>query len=290
MLISKSITQSITQSINQTISGSSSASVPNMQEIIPSCNFDVDATVSASYGGSGQTFSNLVVAPADGVAVQTDYDFTLGANDTPSTDDPTFTGTAGDPAAFFAHDGGDFFQIAGGNPAWLDDLFKDMSGTSSGTTGWFSSVIHIGTLGFFRAGGTGDGIGFNGINFTNQTATNEIGADFRSGSSSTFRTDDDPITATGDYLITWTWDFSIASPIFQVYIGATSQTIFAQPPTRGTTTNGSDSPMQLMQSDDLLPAKSGAKTYAFSMGQDFLDQTAINAIKAEYELRHARSY
>lgn len=291
MLINKSINQSINQSTNQSINGSSGgASVPNMQDIIPSANFDVDATVEASYGGSGQTFANLVVAPADGVASQTDYDFNLGADSGSSTDDPTFTGSAGDSGAYFLHDGGDFFRLAAANTAWLENLFKDMSGTSSGTTGWFSAAIHVGTLGFYRVGGVGKSNTYNGVDFTSQTGTDEIGMDFRAATSGNFATNDSPITAIGDYLITWTWDFSIATPVINIYVGSTLRSSATVLTTEGTTTNGTENRMELQRSDNTLPAKADARTYGFSMGQDFIDGTAVAAIAAEYGTRHGRSY
>ncbi len=73
--------------------------------------FDLDATIAASYS-SGQLWKNLITSPADGAA-QSAYDFYLGANNSTSTDDPTFTGTAGNPNAYFACDGGDYFTLAG---------------------------------------------------------------------------------------------------------------------------------------------------------------------------------
>jgi hypothetical protein len=69
---------------------------------------ELDATLSASYGGSGQTWASVTASPADG-ASQTDYDFFLGETGTATSDDPTFTGSAGDSGAYFLMDGGDHF-------------------------------------------------------------------------------------------------------------------------------------------------------------------------------------
>ena len=60
---------------------------------------------------SGQTWANIATSAAGCAGSGTDYDFFLGAGSGSSTDDPTFTGSAGDPGAFFLMDGGDFFTI-----------------------------------------------------------------------------------------------------------------------------------------------------------------------------------
>lgn len=82
----------------------------SIQSIVPEAVFDVDATQSASYGGSGQTWANLVPSPHDGSA-QADYDMQLGQTSSASSDDPTFTGTAGTSGAYFSFDGGDVISL-----------------------------------------------------------------------------------------------------------------------------------------------------------------------------------
>lgn len=73
--------------------------------------FDLDATIAGSYSG-GQVWKNIVQAPADGAA-QSAYDFNRGADNSSSTDDPTFVGGTGTPSAYWLLDGGDFFRLAG---------------------------------------------------------------------------------------------------------------------------------------------------------------------------------
>ena len=73
--------------------------VGSLSDVVDSAVFDIDATQSASYGGTGTTWSNLVASPADGAA-QSAYDFQLGDGADSSTY-PTFTGTVGDAAAYF---------------------------------------------------------------------------------------------------------------------------------------------------------------------------------------------
>lgn len=80
-----------------------------LQDEIPSTCFHLDATDADSYPGSGQTWANLIASPADGSG-QTDFDVWRGGSSSASTDDPTFNGTAGDSAAYWSFDGGDFFR------------------------------------------------------------------------------------------------------------------------------------------------------------------------------------
>jgi len=77
----------------------------------------LDAGASASYPGAGQTWTDL-----SGNARH----FVRGANDAPSTDDPTFNGTAGQLSAseFWSFDGGDFFTKATANGAFFNGLHK----------------------------------------------------------------------------------------------------------------------------------------------------------------------
>lgn len=72
-----------------------------LQDIIPATIADLDSTIEASTGdGTGQTWSNLIPTPADGSG-QTDWDLFLGIDGTVETEDPAFTGTAGDSGAYY---------------------------------------------------------------------------------------------------------------------------------------------------------------------------------------------
>ena len=93
---------------------------------IPVAVFELDAGLSASYGGSGQTWANIVTAPADGSG-QTAYDFYRGATNGSEGSDPTFNGSAGANSAneFWSFDGGDYFTLAGSNTTFLNSLHKE---------------------------------------------------------------------------------------------------------------------------------------------------------------------
>lgn len=99
--------------------------------------FQVEATNSDSYGGSGQTWNNIVSSPWSG-ASQSDYDFNFGEDNLSSTDDPTFNGTAGDEAAYMSFDGGDLFSLES-NTAFVRDLHK----TTGGDDFWFAFAFQL---------------------------------------------------------------------------------------------------------------------------------------------------
>lgn len=111
--------------ISSSVGNAKKAITPEIKplgKILSSCEFDMDATIAASYSGSGEDFDNYEASPASG-ASQSDYDLFLGATSTPAEgDEPTFNGSAGDSAAYFSFDGGDFFKAQGANTQFLEDI------------------------------------------------------------------------------------------------------------------------------------------------------------------------
>ncbi len=73
-----------------------------------------DATLSASYSGSGSTLANIIPTPADG-ELEASYDLTMTGL--------TFTGSAGDEAAYLLTAGAGYAEIAA-NTAFLKNLGK----------------------------------------------------------------------------------------------------------------------------------------------------------------------
>lgn len=61
----------------------------DLQSVIASACCDIDFSQGASYSGSGETISNLIAAPHDGLA-QTDYDFWMGTDGTGAAN-PTYS-------------------------------------------------------------------------------------------------------------------------------------------------------------------------------------------------------
>lgn len=127
----------------------------------------LDAGNSDSYaGGSGQTWANLVKAPADG-ALQAAYDFVRGATDGAQASDPTFNGTAGrqTSAEYFSFDGGDYFAFAGANTTFLNTWHRNAAALS-----WEMWLYSPGaSTGANLFGGTRNSTD-QGINFSDQGA------------------------------------------------------------------------------------------------------------------------
>lgn len=146
-----------------------SAAAPSayLGAIIPSTVIDLDATIAASYPGTGTTWANLAAAPADGAA-QTSYDFFLGDGSTGTTY-PTFTGTAGNAAAYFSLDSSDYFSLkSGANTTFLKNLHKSTGGQKttvilamrSGSSGYYCGTAPSSANGtnhgfyFYKSAGT----------------------------------------------------------------------------------------------------------------------------------------
>jgi len=96
--------------------GSSSVSGIGLEMTIPV--YRLDAGLSASYSGSGQTFADSLGNAA--------YDHWLGSDSVSGGSDPTFNGVAGanTNAEYFSGDGGDFFTIKA-NTTFVNSLHKD---------------------------------------------------------------------------------------------------------------------------------------------------------------------
>jgi len=110
-----------------------------LQADVPSTCFVLEASNIDSTDGSSQTWSNVITSPADGSA-QTDFDMYRGATSSATTDDPTFTGTAGVPGAYWLLDGGDVFtSITATPPGFLADIHK----TTGGTAWWVAFAGRI---------------------------------------------------------------------------------------------------------------------------------------------------
>ncbi len=252
--------------------------------VLASTVFDLDATIAASYSGTGVTWANLVAAPADGAA-QTDYDFYRGDGATGTTY-PTFNGSGA--AAYWSFDGGDFFKLKSGvNPAFLAGLHK-----TSGGSDWWIAFAHnsvdgtwggstfFGTVSAFSAGH--HGMMFRptaGESFDIPVVTN--------GGSATAAL---PVSlfATGNYLTifshshstnttTWWNNSSSGTHISHTFYANTNNAT-------GTATIGA-------RPDNSSPLPAGNHLlYSFAMGNEYLDDTKAAALITALQVRHGRSY
>lgn len=258
---------------------------PSLKSVLSSCVFDLDATKSASYGGSGQAWANLVPTPADGSA-RSAYDFYLGSSGSVGATDPTFTGTPGSSAAYFALDGGDIFRI----PA-MTAFFNRLHKTTGGTDWWFACTFR------YASNGSSQMI------FATRTSSAAIGMSIQSSAAdlvqmgmrgdtanATTSSSALPALVNGtDYVLIGS--FSAAQANFRWWLNSTTKTATGLTPNAsvtdasGTATiagNGAVGSSSLMGN--------GTRIYALSMGNAYIDNSEAAKIVAAYNARHGRIY
>ena len=253
---------------------------------------DLDATISASYAGSGQTWANLIASPAD-TAAQTAYDFYLGINNTATTDDPTFTGSAGSSSAYFAMDGGDYFTLKSltssvptfWNLARSSQQFWFAYAFRTPTTGTWSA-----TQGFFGNAWTTTNVGTLYYSTTAEPAifgiANDVGANTQTvAPNSTF------LNST-DYLCIISVDTSTGTNNVRSWVNATTASTFSK--TWATTTNDPDGNFHIGALSNAGTvqgiAQNGVRIYHFSCGNAFINDTTAAAIVSHLNTRHGRTY
>lgn len=248
----------------------------SMSSAVPSCVFDVDATQILSYPGTGQVWSNLVAAPADGSA-QTAYDFNLGSSSSPGTDDPTFVGTAGSSSAYFSTDGTDLFTLAGANTPLLRDLHK----TTGASNFWLAVAWRpADESAARRIFGTMTATNQNGFNIT--AGTTEV-LSFVQGNGTTQATRNTATVTPGtDSVFILSRDQ--ATGIMRYWLNTTSGTNAAAL-AYGTTTTDAAATLRLFVS-----CITGTRVYAASMGNANIDDVAASSIFSVYNTRHGRTY
>jgi len=258
-----------------------------MGGIVASCCGDLDATISDSYSGSGQSWLNIETTPSDS-ASQSAYDFHLGAGSGSSTDDPTFTGSAGSQSAYFSLDGGDHFQLKAfsatqaalwmahrtdsSNPCWVALAFQTPTGANKGFwgTGWSTGDIGIynyadeaGATVYSTATGTSDSLVITNSSFTGGSPSVQIFSMDCNGTTNNFRNWTNTKTGTTQ---SKTWQAQTVDPDSNWQIGASD----------------GGTPVGFMLAN--------TRIYACSFGDEFLDDTKAGAIIDEYNLRHNRTY
>ncbi len=261
---------------------SGAAAVNSLKDIVSSCVFDLDATKSASYGGSGQTWANLVSAPADGSS-QSAYDFVLGDTNAVTTDDPTFTGSAGSSSAYFALDGGDYFDIASGaNTNFLRDMHK----TTGGSDLWFAIAFRYvdgGSQNTLFGTQAGSGVGMRVYVASSGDQVNVVQ---RGGSSSTV-SGGTALTDGADHLVVIS--HSHGGNNTRIWVNTTTKTNVSQ--TFSTTTSDAANALSVAANGThgALLANT-TRIYAVAMGNAYIDDAEVALIAAEYNSRHGRSY
>lgn len=245
--------------------------------------FDLDATKLDSYAGTGQTWANIKTSPADGES-QTTYDFYLGNDGTANTADPTFTGSAGDSAAYWAFDGGDVFQMQNANTTFINSIHK------SGAAFWIACA--------FR---TTNANSVHAMCSTARPLTSDTGFIHRiqPGSSGLFAVYNGSgvvyiNTGVGPASYSQSTDYLV---IISVQAGGSmtswvNGTEYDESTVTYTSPSASNATAVLRaaaeSTSNAFP--SGARMYALAIGNSTLTTEEAAAIKTEYESRHGRTY
>ncbi|TXH10051.1 MAG: hypothetical protein E6R04_06365 [Spirochaetes bacterium] len=105
-----------------------------LHTVVPSTVFELDATNSDSHPGTGSTWYNLTPNPADGSA-KSAYNFSLSGL--------TFTGSAGDPAAYLLSAGSGSAVIGSADVASMPAFIKALGKLTGGTNFWFLMAAQL---------------------------------------------------------------------------------------------------------------------------------------------------
>jgi hypothetical protein len=253
-------------------------------DTVSSTVFDLDATQNSSYGGTGQTWSNLETTPADS-ASQTDYDMFLGVDGSVGADDPVFTGTAGLTSAYWlvvATGGNDEFRNAATATTFMKRLHYQGTGEQSFTIAIaFRMVAGTNTRYLFstRSSGSGNGvtIGYNG--------SEQIFLVQRLGGSSVTATVTGTISNGTDVTVIVSHD-SVGNST-KVWINSLTEETLSH-----TFTNNvvDASGMQFLRATGDGNIEDGTRLYAVSGFNAFFTDTEADAVFDEYALRHGRTY
>lgn len=246
--------------------------------VLASAVLQVEATNTTSYGGTGQAWANIIAAPADGSA-QSAYDFRLGNSSGSESSDPTFTGTAGNSAAYFALDGGDFFELSGANTTFLNAFHKTTGGTD------FTVVLA------YNAGSTtGGGLFSTQSSSTNLgfyiTSSTTLSASFR-GNTNNVITSFGGVSATTDYLLIFSFEASTGT----IRKWHNNRTVSTFSTTLDTATADASVNLHLGSRSDgssFMPA--GSKFRGCVVGNAFIDSTKAGQIFDYYNTLHGVTY
>lgn len=256
----------------------------SLSDVIASAVMDLDATISASYSGSGQTWANLCTAPADGAA-QTDYDVYRGASSSATTDDPTFNGSAGDPAAYWSVDGGDFFDLIGSNTTFLNNLHK----TTGGQDFWAAICLRFGSItnnqSLWATQDQNAGIGVRGQKLSNAASNRPYHLQNGGSASDATATSFAMNSTSTDYCFIVSHSHSGNNT--RIWLNNTTAQSISH--TYNTTTASASRKLRI-GGNGSTNLNSGGRIYAYSMGNAYLDNTGAADIFSEYNTRHSRTY
>ena len=254
----------------------------SLADVVPSAVFDLDATIAASYPGTGTTWANLVTAPADGSA-QTDYDFFVGLDAAVTATDPTFNGSAGSAAAYWSVDGGDYFY-----QKMMSSYLASTHRTDVSKPITIVMTLRLANTSFNYLYGQGVSSGGQGWGLRLSSGTLEFFA--RGDSANIFETikTSPSIPATTDSIFIISMDTQAG--IGKYWINSTNGGTWT-PSATAYTSDADTNPLMIGAGISKgSPMPSGSRIYSFSVFNEIFDNTKAAAIIAALETRHGRDY
>jgi len=264
------------------ISGPSS---PYLDGVLNSTVFDLDATQSDSYEGTGFLWSNLVARCADGANPDA-YDMQCG-NGVHSSTFPSFIGTAGTQSAYWLMDGGDYFQLeTGTNTDFCNGLHK----TSGGPDWWaaitFRSAADDGTTtGLISTEATTTQ---TGIRITHQ-ASEVIALIQRGDTATTSAIGSTVLSGSNNHIVIVTRDHGLGKT--SIFVDGTTPQILDH------SFNTSTSAPSGILSIGVLATNptggyldNGTRIYSVAMGNTTIGPTEAQKIITHLNARHGRTY
>lgn len=268
MSVIKSMISSVI--LNDVLSSSSGSSAVSD---IPLSVFSgwLSAVDGQSYYGE-QYVRSIIRNPSDGTTKAMNTG-TLGANNTATTDDPTFTGTIGDIKAKFVLDGGDFINMAAADltsaSALLKAHRKDTSGFFAVFTGYISPVSGVCSL--FGNGGGAAQLGF----MLRKSGTHVLQL-FPSNGSANLTITGPTIPVGVPIMVIVSWDATQTTNNVRFWVNSRECTVVSGNFPAGTTTSTRDFYIGSSNGGTPLGKDSHVKTFAW--GTKFLTNEDVESI------------
>lgn len=246
-----------------------------LSEVESSTVFDLDATLGASYSSGSQLWRNLIASPADGES-QSEYDMYLGNDETVEANDAGWVSAGA--GSYFTHDGTTNFTKA-------NDTTTTFLAKIHTTQAWWMMFC-------FRYAGTGfQGIAGNLASGASEgvevlTTSTGIRVNFDRGAS---RTNNDITAPWGgqgvDVCGIVTYNPATDNIDYRLN-GATTVT----DTDASADTSAGDNTNSLYAFGGRHPNNTAWRTYSLAMGNAYLNDTQMDALRAQMALRHERSY
>lgn len=246
-----------------------------LDSVVAETEFDLDATIAASYT-SGDTWTDLLNTP--------NGDFHLGLDGTTDGTEPTFTGSAGSNSAYFLHDGTQGFQsVAVSNIACIKDGHRTDK-TAFFVLTWYPKTNSV-TECLFGTSISPTSRGFRLLRLVDGNI------DFFQSDGSTQASAADIVTPSVDTpnILVATWNGSITTNNVKLYLNSTTPATASVTFKTDTTTSTAECGLGFTSvgNQDLT---ANSRVYSFAGGSKFLSDAEAANIIAHLETRHGRDY